>query len=196
MSKYSLGLIESKCFTGMVEALDIMAKAVNIRYALHQYAGLGLSAVAIYGSTADVKEAVEIAKNRLNAMGFLYTVTYFSNPHDELIARFFRDSGKSFEENPNRDKKISKDDNNKKTRNIQSKKDTSDNNDKKAENSGLKNKSEESLNSKSDDADDKKKPAQLELNTVAKNEKVPKRPRNCNFICSLCPEKDCPDRWT
>lgn len=166
MDNFSLGLIESKCFIGLVEALDCMLKTVDISYSLKEYSGLGLSTVAVFGSTADVDEAIKIAKLRLESMGIFYACTVFSRPHTELIKKFFNDKIVLEMENENKN------------------------------NNRIKNSKENNVSIEITEKNIKKVYINDDNNNVdIKINMNKKSKRDCNFICSLCPEKDCPERW-
>ena len=84
----AIGMIETKGFTGSVEATDAMAKAANITIARSVAIGGGLITVICRGDVASVKAAVDAGAKAAGKVGELSAAHVIARPHDDLVKAF------------------------------------------------------------------------------------------------------------
>ena len=87
----AIGMIETKGYTGSIEATDAMAKAANISIARTIPIGGGLITVICKGDVASVKAAVDAGSKAASKIGELVCSHVIARPHDDLIKGFFPD---------------------------------------------------------------------------------------------------------
>src|SRR3954466_12233825 len=80
----AIGMIETKGFTGSVEATDAMAKAANVSIAKTIPIGGGLITVICRGDVASVKAAVDAGSKAAGKIGELVASHVIARPHDDL----------------------------------------------------------------------------------------------------------------
>ena len=80
----ALGLVETKGFTGMIEASDAMAKAAKVRLVGYEKVGNGLVTTLCRGEVGAVRAAVEAAAAAAQKVGELVAVHVIPRPHDDL----------------------------------------------------------------------------------------------------------------
>lgn len=80
----ALGLVETKGFTGMIEASDAMAKAAKVRLVGYEKVGNGLVTTLCRGEVGAVRAAVEAAAAAAQRVGELVSVHVIPRPHDDL----------------------------------------------------------------------------------------------------------------
>ena len=80
----ALGLVETKGFTGMIEASDAMAKAAKVKLIGYEKVGSGLVTTLCRGEVAAVRAAVEAAASAAQRVGELVSVHVIPRPHDDL----------------------------------------------------------------------------------------------------------------
>ena len=83
-SKEALGLVETKGFTGMVEASDAMAKSAKVRMVGYEKVGDGLVTTLCRGEVGAVRAAVDAAAAAAQKVGELVAVHVIPRPHDDL----------------------------------------------------------------------------------------------------------------
>ena len=88
----ALGMIETKGYTGNVEATDAMAKAANVTIAKTIAIGGGLITVICRGDVASVKAAVDAGAKAAAKVGELVGSHIIARPHEELLAAFLGNS--------------------------------------------------------------------------------------------------------
>ncbi|MBI3852933.1 MAG: BMC domain-containing protein [Verrucomicrobia bacterium] len=88
----AIGMIETKGFTGSVEATDAMAKAANISISRTIPIGGGLITVICRGDVASVKAAVDAGSKAAGKVGELIASHVIARPHDDLIKGFLGDN--------------------------------------------------------------------------------------------------------
>lgn len=164
----------------MVEVLDHVMKLVPVEYSFHFYPGVGYASIVFYGDTANVEEAVKKGKAHLQSMNLYITSTMILNPDNDMIKNFGFTSpnspkNKVIDKPDKKQKKISK---TKKNNNAVSKILPKVSNETK--------KSEPEIITPETDA------IKSDSHEQRPNNKMPP---NCNYICSLCDEPDCPERW-
>ncbi len=85
----ALGMIETKGYTGSIEATDAMAKAANVTITRTIAIGGGLITVFCRGDVASVKAAVDAGSKAASKVGELTSAHVIARPHDDLIKGFF-----------------------------------------------------------------------------------------------------------
>ncbi len=83
----SLGMIETRGFTGCVEATDAMAKAADVEIVKQVQIGGGFITVVVRGDVGSVKAAVEAGKNAAAAVGELVSANIIARPHPMLLSK-------------------------------------------------------------------------------------------------------------
>ena len=88
MAKVSeaLGMIETKGLVCMVEAVDAMLKAANVKMAGWEKVGSGLVTSFVTGDVAAVKAAVDAGASAASKIGEVVSVQVIPRPHEELDA--------------------------------------------------------------------------------------------------------------
>jgi ethanolamine utilization protein EutM len=84
----AIGMIETKGYTGSVEATDAMAKAANITISRTIPIGGGLVTVICKGDVASVKAAVDAGSKAASKVGELVASHVIARPHEELFKGF------------------------------------------------------------------------------------------------------------
>jgi ethanolamine utilization protein EutM len=84
----AIGMIETKGFTGSVEAADAMAKAANITVSRTIPIGGGLITVICKGDVASVKAAVDAGSKAASRIGELIASHVIARPHEDLLKGF------------------------------------------------------------------------------------------------------------
>jgi ethanolamine utilization protein EutM len=84
----AIGMIETKGYTGSIEATDAMAKAANVTIAKTIAIGGGLIAVICRGDVASVKAAVDAGSKAAGKVGELSAAHVIARPHDDLVKAF------------------------------------------------------------------------------------------------------------
>ena len=80
----ALGLVETKGFTGMIEASDAMAKAAKVRLVGYEKVGNGLCTTLCGGEGGAGRAAVDAAAAAAQKVGELVAVHVIPRPHDDL----------------------------------------------------------------------------------------------------------------
>jgi ethanolamine utilization protein EutM len=88
----AIGMIETRGFTGSVEATDAMAKAANVTIARTIPIGGGLITVICRGDVASVKAAVDAGGKAASKVGELVASHIIARPHEDL-GKLFLDEG-------------------------------------------------------------------------------------------------------
>ena len=84
----AIGMIETKGYTGSVEATDAMAKAANITISKMIPIGGGLITVICRGDVASVKAAVDAGAKAASKVGELVASHVIARPHEDLAKGF------------------------------------------------------------------------------------------------------------
>lgn len=87
----AIGMIETKGYTGNVEATDAMAKAANVTIAKTIPIGGGLITVICRGDVASVKAAVDAGSKAAGKVGELVAAHVLARPHEDLVKVFLGD---------------------------------------------------------------------------------------------------------
>jgi len=85
----ALGILETRGLVCAVEALDVMLKTADVRYAGQKRVGSGLVAVLVEGDVAAVKAAVDAGAQAAQRVGELRSVHVIPRPVDGLKDRLF-----------------------------------------------------------------------------------------------------------
>jgi ethanolamine utilization protein EutM len=91
----AIGMIETKGFTGSVEATDAMVKAANVQLARTVPIGGGLITVVVRGDVASVKAAVDAGSRAASKVGELVSSHVIARPHEDLVKGFLFESPKA-----------------------------------------------------------------------------------------------------
>jgi ethanolamine utilization protein EutM len=82
----ALGMIETKGFVCMVEAIDSMLKAANVQLVSWDKIGSGLVTAFVVGDVAAVKAAVDAGAAAASKLGQVLSVEVIPRPNEELTA--------------------------------------------------------------------------------------------------------------
>src|ERR1044072_4873812 len=88
----AIGMIETKGYTGSIEATDAMAKAANINISRTIQIGGGLITVVCRGDVASVKAAVDAGSKAAGKVGELVAAHVIARPHEDLAKVFLGDA--------------------------------------------------------------------------------------------------------
>lgn len=80
----ALGMIETKGFVCMLEAVDSMLKAANVQMVGWDKIGSGLVTTFIVGDVAAVKAAIDAGASAASKLGQVVSVEVIPRPHEEL----------------------------------------------------------------------------------------------------------------
>jgi ethanolamine utilization protein EutM len=84
----ALGMIETKGYTGSVEATDAMVKAANVTLVKQVKIGGGFLTVLVKGDVGSVKAAVDAGTEAAARVGELVASHVIARPHPELLSQF------------------------------------------------------------------------------------------------------------
>jgi len=86
MAKISeaLGMIETKGFISLVEAVDAMMKAANVQFWGWDKVGSGLVSAFVTGDVAAVKAATDAGAAAAGRVGEVVSVQVIARPHEDL----------------------------------------------------------------------------------------------------------------
>ncbi|MBL9127673.1 MAG: BMC domain-containing protein [Verrucomicrobiales bacterium] len=87
----AIGMIETKGFTGSVEATDAMVKAANVSVAKSIPIGGGMITILVRGDVASVKAAVDAGSRAAAKVGELIGSHVIARPHEDLVKGFIGD---------------------------------------------------------------------------------------------------------
>ena len=85
MTEAAIGMVETKGYTGAIEATDGMAKAANVTISRSIAIGGGLITVVCRGDVASVKAAVDAGSKAAARVGELVASHVIPRPHDEMV---------------------------------------------------------------------------------------------------------------
>ena len=80
----ALGMIETKGFVCLLEAVDTMLKAANVEMIGWDKVGSGLVTAFVVGDEAAVKAAVDAGAQAASKIGEVVSVEVIPRPHEEL----------------------------------------------------------------------------------------------------------------
>jgi ethanolamine utilization protein EutM len=81
-------MIETKGYTGSIEASDAMVKAANVTLVKTIQIGGGLITVIARGDIGSIKAAVDAGTKAASKVGELVSSHIIARPHDDLIEAF------------------------------------------------------------------------------------------------------------
>jgi len=90
----ALGMIETKGFVCLLEAVDSMLKAANVEMIGWDKVGSGLVTAFVVGDVAAVKAAVDAGASAASKLGEVVSVEVIPRPHEELAGILPRKSSK------------------------------------------------------------------------------------------------------
>jgi ethanolamine utilization protein EutM len=90
----AIGMIETKGYTGSVEASDAMVKAANVTLVKTIPIGGGLITVLAKGDVGSIKAAVDAGSKAAAKVGELVSSHVIARPHEDLLKVFVGSGGK------------------------------------------------------------------------------------------------------
>ena len=84
----AIGMIETKGYTGSVEASDAMVKAANVTLVKTIPIGGGLITVLAKGDVGSIKAAVDAGAKAAAKVGELVSSHIIARPHEDLLKVF------------------------------------------------------------------------------------------------------------
>jgi carbon dioxide concentrating mechanism protein CcmO len=94
MSKVALGFVETRGFTGLVEATDAMNKAANVEFVRQEQIGSGYVTTIVKGDVGAVKASVDAGAIAAKKVSELITVNVIPNAHPDVL-KIIIEKGKS-----------------------------------------------------------------------------------------------------
>jgi microcompartment protein CcmL/EutN len=88
VTELAIGMVETRGYTGAIEATDGMAKAANVAISRSIAIGGGLITVVCRGDVASVKAAVDAGSRAAAKVGELVASHVIPRPHDEVTRGF------------------------------------------------------------------------------------------------------------
>ena len=92
MAEAAIGMVETKGYTGAIEATDGMSKAANVTISRSISIGGGLITVICRGDVASVKAAVDAGSKAASKVGELVASHVIARPHEDLTKAFLADA--------------------------------------------------------------------------------------------------------
>ncbi len=86
----ALGMVETKGYTGSVEASDAMVKAANVSLVKTVQIGGGFITVLARGDVGSVKAAVDAGSSAASRVGELVSSHVIARPHEDLLKVFMK----------------------------------------------------------------------------------------------------------
>jgi ethanolamine utilization protein EutM len=90
----AIGMIETKGYTGSVEASDAMVKAANVTLVKTIPIGGGLITVLAKGDVGSIKAAVDAGAKAAAKVGELVSSHIIARPHEDVLKVFVGNAGK------------------------------------------------------------------------------------------------------
>ena len=90
----AIGMIETKGYTGSVEASDAMVKAANVTLVKTILIGGGLITVLAKGDVGSIKAAVDAGSRAAAKVGELVSSHIIARPHEDVLKVFVGNAGK------------------------------------------------------------------------------------------------------
>jgi ethanolamine utilization protein EutM len=85
-SMEALGMIETKGFVCLIEAIDAMLKAANVQLVAWDKIGSGFVTAFVSGDVGAVKAAIDAGAAAASKLGQVVSVEVIPRPHEELTA--------------------------------------------------------------------------------------------------------------
>lgn len=86
----AIGMVETKGYTGNVEASDAMVKAANVSLVKTIPIGGGMITVLVRGDVGSVKAAVDAGSKAASKVGELVSSHIIARPHEDLLKAFVK----------------------------------------------------------------------------------------------------------
>jgi ethanolamine utilization protein EutM len=86
----ALGMVETKGYTGSIEASDAMVKAANVTLVKSVQIGGGFITVLARGDVGSVKAAVDAGSTAASRVGELVSSHVIARPHEDLLKVFMK----------------------------------------------------------------------------------------------------------
>lgn len=87
MAQKAIGLIETKGLACLVQAVDAMLKAADVKLTgPMKNVGSGLCSAIVEGDVAAVKASIEVGSQAASEYGEVVSVQVIPRPHDEVAA--------------------------------------------------------------------------------------------------------------
>jgi len=86
----ALGMVETKGYTGSVEASDAMLKAANVTMLRQVPIGGGFVTVLVRGDVGSVKASVDAGAKAAARVGELVCSHVIARPHEDLLKTFVK----------------------------------------------------------------------------------------------------------
>jgi ethanolamine utilization protein EutM len=83
-SQEALGMIETRGFTGMVEASDAMVKAAKVELVSYERIGGGYVTAVVRGDVAAVRAAVDAGTRAAERVGEIVSTHVIPRPHENV----------------------------------------------------------------------------------------------------------------
>lgn len=80
----AIGIIETRGFTGSVEALDTLLKAADVKFVKTERIGSGLVAIMVQGEVGAVKAAIEAGAQAAGNLCEVIAAHVIARPHDDM----------------------------------------------------------------------------------------------------------------
>lgn len=84
----AIGMIETKGYTGSIEATDAMVKTANVTLVKQVAIGGGMLSVIVMGDVGSVKAAVDAGAEAAARVGELVASHVIARPHPGLLEQF------------------------------------------------------------------------------------------------------------
>ena len=86
----AIGMVETKGYTGSVEASDAMVKAANVSLVKTIPIGGVMITVLVRGDVGSVKAAVDAGSKAASKVGELISSHIIARPHEDLLKTFVK----------------------------------------------------------------------------------------------------------
>lgn len=86
MASEALGMLECKGLVCLIEGVDAMLKAANVKMVGWDKVGSGLVTAFVVGDVAAVKAAIDAGASAASKIGEVVSVQVIPRPHEELVA--------------------------------------------------------------------------------------------------------------
>lgn len=85
----ALGMIETRGYTGLVEASDVMCKAANVKLITMASIGGGYVTTLVRGDVGSVRAAVDAGAEAAQRVGELVASHVIARPHEGLAGVYY-----------------------------------------------------------------------------------------------------------
>lgn len=95
MSQEALGMVETKCLVGAIEAADAMVKAANVALVGTEKIGSGLVTVMVRGDVGAVKASVDAGAAAAERVGQVVSTHVIPRPHKDVESVILKEKGEA-----------------------------------------------------------------------------------------------------